>query len=71
MTKREYIETFLWALAAIVMASIGVQYAEGCGRVIFCILAFVLCVVVAYLLNCYIDRFGGERKQSNTKKGEV
>lgn len=71
MTKREYIETLLWTIAAIIMASIGIQYAEGWGRAIFCILTIGVVVVAAYLLNCYIERFGAERKQSNTKKGEA
>ena len=70
MTKREYIETLLWAIAAIVMSSIGIQYAEGWGRAIFCILTFGVVMVTAYLLNCYIERFGTERKQSNSTRGE-
>lgn len=70
MKKRDTFETILWAIAAIVMASIGVQYTEGLGRAIFCVLTFVLCIVVGYLLNCYIEWFG-KRKQSNTNKGEA
>ena len=69
MKKREYFETFLCAIAAIVMASIGIQFSEGCGRIIFCILTIGTVIVTAYLLNCYIEKIETER-QSNTKKGE-